>query len=286
MASDPLEKKLDRYYEDLMSKILEVIDMQRVIIGEQKDLKRDIAKMKEYVLENKETLERIDARTEAMKMGGGHSTGYKSSSDSSVSAPIPRSAPPLPTSGPTPVEVISAPKPMPSGAPSNQNLKDYLSAQLAIFDVKVLNAFIKSTKEIVKSNSRVEPTFIKPVIESKINFPIIVAGKMNLARDKGNGSMALCFDQASANAITRAVFMLPEEGRVTDSDIKDVTCEICNQICGKSKLALKNEGYSFEIDMPEIHQGSPMELYALLGYPKIVLQFEYNKNPFFIYFWG
>ena len=80
--------------------------------------------------------------------------------------------------------------------------------------------------------------------------------------------------------------MLAEDGRVTDSDIKDVTSEICNQICGKSKLALKNEGYSFEIDMPEIHQGNPMELYALLGYPKIVLQFDYVKAPFYIYFWG
>ena len=62
---------------------------------------------------------------------------------------------------------------------------------------------------------------------------------MNLSRDKGKGQMAFCMELESVSAITRAVFMSPEEAKVSDADIKDVTSEICNQICGKSKLALK-----------------------------------------------
>lgn len=285
MAADPLEKKLDRYYDDIMSKIMEVLEAHKVILGEQKEIKKDLAKLKESVLENRNTLDRIDTRTENIKaaMGSaGMGAGYKGAEGGGMQvrhqAPPP---PPPPTAAPHPVGSAAA---IPGA--STQNLKDFLSQQLAVFDVKVLNAFIKSTKEIVKSNSRIEPSFIKPMIESKVSLPIVIAGKMNLSRDKGNGAMALCLDQNSANAITRAVFMLAEDGKVSDSDIRDVTSEICNQICGKSKLALKNEGYSFEIGMPEIHQGTTMELYALLGYPKIVLQFDFGKVPFYVYFWG
>jgi CheY-specific phosphatase CheX len=285
MASEPIDKKLDRYYDDIMNKLSEILEAQRNMMVEHKELKKDVAKVKEYVLEIRDTTERIDIRTEGQKNGG---SGFKTSGGASTTSPSSSSTSmnnspsnaTAPTAGSAPATRVA-----PSAGPT-PNLKDFLSQQLAIFDVKVLNAFIKSTKEIVKSNSRIEPAFIKPVIESKITLPIVIAGKMNLARDKGNGAMALCFDQLSASAVTRAVFMLSEDSKVTDSDIKDVTSEICNQICGKSKLALKNEGYSFEIDMPEIHQGTTMELYALLGYPKIVLQFEFQKIPFYIYFWG
>jgi CheY-specific phosphatase CheX len=282
MASEPLEKKLDRYYDDIMSKLIEILETQRSIIGEQKELKKDLAKVKEYVLEGITTLDRIDVRTEAMKSAG---VGFAKSIEGGASKSSETSSKSADKSVPVGGQSSGA-KATSSSNPPAQNLKEFLSQQLAIFDVKVLNAFIKSTKEIVKSNSRVEPAFIKPIIESKINLPIVIAGKMNLSRDKGSGSMALCFDQYSATAVTRAVFMLSAEAKITDSDVRDVTSEICNQICGKSKLALKNEGYSFEIGMPEIHQGSTMELYALLGYPKIVLQFDFAKAPFYVYFWG
>ena len=287
MASDPLEKKLDRYYDDIMSKLMEIIDTQKAILGEQKELKKDVAKVKEYVLESRSTLERIDIRTEAQKSTG---MSYKAPDNSQSGQAKPQASSlmnsPAANAAPKITAANAAPQLTAANAQPTQNLKDFLSQQMAIFDVKVLNAFIKSTKEIVKSNSRIEPAFIKPIIETKINLPIIIAGKMNLSRENGSGSMALCFEQGSANAVTRAVFMLGEDAKVSDLDIKDVTSEICNQICGKSKLALKNDGYNFEIGMPEIHQGSTMELYALLGYPKIVLQFDFGKVSFYIYFWG
>ena len=74
MAVDPLEKKLDTYYEDLMSKLIELVDMQKVLLGEQKELKKDFAKMKEHVLEHKTYLDRIDTRLENMKAT---MTGFK-----------------------------------------------------------------------------------------------------------------------------------------------------------------------------------------------------------------
>ena len=43
-AQNPLEKKLDRYYEDIIDKIMELIETQKNVLGEQKELKKD----KEY----------------------------------------------------------------------------------------------------------------------------------------------------------------------------------------------------------------------------------------------
>lgn len=264
-AQNPLEKKLDRYYEDIIDKIMELIETQKNVLGEQKELKKDIAKLKEHVLETKTEFEQINAKidnlTKLVKAGGG--------SHSSVS---------YASGGGSPQTKASTGQ--------AKSLKDFLATEAAIFDVKVLNAFIKSTKEIVKTNTRTEPSFLKPVVGENLNLQIIVAGRMNLSRDKGKGQMAFCMELESASAITRAVFMSPEEAKVSDADIKDVTSEICNQICGKSKLALKNEGYSFDIGIPEIHQGQPHDLIAVLGQPKISLFFAYDKKPFYVLFWG
>ena len=38
MATDPLEKKLDRYYEDIMNKLMEISDTQKATLGEQKSV--------------------------------------------------------------------------------------------------------------------------------------------------------------------------------------------------------------------------------------------------------
>ncbi len=299
MAADPVEKKLDRYYDDLMTKLLEISEFQKTTFGEQKELKKEVAKVKEYLLDARKIIDLIDTRTEvktgnyngqtappmsatpntqASASQGAYNGQGASASQGAYNGQAPVSQRPPAQAGGAP----GVPKP---GAPT-QNLKDFLAQQVAIFDVKVLNAFIKSAKEILKSNSRTEPVFVKPIIETSIVLPIIVAGKMKLSRDKGSGSMAFCLELGSATAITRAVFMLPEEAKITAADVKDVTSEICNQICGKSKLALKSEGYNFEIELPEILQGTAAELYGILGHPKIVLHFEFNKLPFYIYFWG
>ena len=274
-AQNSLEKKLDRYYEDIIEKIMELIETQKNVLGEQKELKKDIAKLKEHVLENHSDIKQIDAKisnlTKITGSGNGGSKGgsyspntYQSNASGATTSQSAKSS---------------------SGGPP-KSLKDFLATEAAIFDVKVLNAFIKSTKEIVKTNTRTEPSFLKPVVGEDVKLQIVVAGRMQLARDGGKGTMAFCMELDSAEDITRAVFMLPEDAKVTDADIKDVTSEICNQICGKSKLALKNEGYSFDIGIPEIHQGQPKDLIAVLGFPKISLIFAYNKKQFYVLFWG
>ncbi len=275
-APNSLEKKLDRYYEDIIDKIMELIETQKNVLGEQKELRKDVAKLKEHLLEAKTGIEQIDVKISNLGRGavGGSSSGGASKIVSSSS------------SATHPPNAAHAAPPTTSQGSSPKSLKDFLAQEVAIFDVKVLNAFIKSTKEIIKTNTRTEPVFLKPIIEAGINLPIVIAGRMHLARDKGKGSMAYCMELESASAITRAVFMLPDDAKVTDADIKDVTSEICNQICGKSKLALKTDGYSFEIGLPEIHQGQPKELLGVLGAPKVALFFEYLKKPFYVLFWG
>jgi CheY-specific phosphatase CheX len=274
-APNSLEKKLDRYYEDIIDKIMELIETQKNVLGEQKELRKDVAKLKEHLLEAKTGIEQIEVKISNLGKGVGGGTLAAGNLKTTFSSPTSHLSSPAPATPPATTQ----------GGPQ-KSLKDFLAQEVAIFDVKVLNAFIKSTKEIVKTNTRTEPVFLKPIIEAGINLPIVIAGRMQLARDKGKGSMAYCMELESASAITRAVFMLPDDAKVTEADIKDVTSEICNQICGKSKLALKTDGYSFEIGLPEIHQGQPKDLLAVLGAPKVALFFEYLKKPFYVLFWG
>jgi hypothetical protein len=52
-SPNPLEKKLDRYYEDIIEKIMEIIEAQKNILGEQKEIRKDVAKLKEHLLLDK-----------------------------------------------------------------------------------------------------------------------------------------------------------------------------------------------------------------------------------------
>jgi len=259
MAQD-IEKKLDRYYDDLMGKLLELVDLNGRILTEHKELKKEISKLREVTLQTQTV---VESAAEKMKSVGRPALGTPEPGSSNHSAPT------------------ATPKP---GGATYRN--DYFSNCSSMLDVKVLNAFIKSSKDVIKSNSGREPNFQRPRIEDKMVCPIVVAGRMKLTREGGKqGAMAVGFEKASGEALTREVFRLPPDGPVSEADMKDVTSEICNQICGKSKIFLKNEGYIFEINNVEVHAGTSQDLFKILGHPRIILLFDYISNPFHLMFW-
>lgn len=299
-----LEKKLDRYYNDIIDKLMEIVETHKNVLGEQKELKKDVAKLKEHLLEAKTSIEQLE--TVVSNINRAAASVSHSNQANTVILPASQT---IVVAQPSPVvstqqkqsqtviaseeKVVKAqpakepPTPPPKADPPvKRSLKEFLAQEVSIFDVKVLNAFIKATKDVVKSNALKEPAFIKPIIDGKMQFPITVAGRMQLARDKGKGAMAFCLCQESASEMTRAVLVMPEQETLSSNDIKDVTSEICNQICGKSKVNLKNDGYSFDIGLPEIHQGKTSEIMQSLGKPNVALFFEFNKQPFYIFFWG
>jgi CheY-specific phosphatase CheX len=66
-----------------------------------------------------------------------------------------------------------------------------------------------------------------------------------------------------------------------------VTSELCNQVCGRSKILLRADGYNFDISVPEVFSSNdPRTLTHQIGYPKVALVFEYRKEHFYVLFWG
>ncbi len=288
-----IETKLDRYYDDLMEKILLLHELHARLLAENKEIKKELSKLRELGIHTQEDVDWIRTR---MMQAPGHSLQHPSVSVSAVahtSVTAPHASPLKTqenkvTNSPTkPASSAGqAPNsgPPPSGAA--QNLKEFLASEPSIFDVKVLNAFIKATREVIKTNAKQDPQFLKIRIEKGMSFPIAIAGKLHLSHNGGKGVMALAFEASCIDAIAKAVFNMPQDAQVNEADRADVTSELCNQVCGKSKVFLSKDGYTFDIGMPVVEKGDSASLNKLLTPPKIALVFQLQEMPFFALFWG
>ena len=99
--------------------------------------------------------------------------------------------------------------------------------------------------------------------------------------------MAVCFEEKCIESLAKAVLFIDDDSSVSPADCADVASEVCNQICGKSKILLQKSGFSFEIERPEVFTGTADELMNTLTSPKIALVFHYAKGlPFYVCFWG
>jgi len=287
-----IEDKLDRYYDDLMGKLMEVVECHIRLTGENKDLKKEVSKMRESILqiqadvEGLSTFIRQNKPVTEFKIQPSPEESPKSSSPvSPVPPPASPSSPSSPSSVPSPSQ--GAKEIEKAGESKQRSLSQFLEDEISIFDVKVLNAFIKATKEIFAANLGEEPQFLKPRVEKNLKVPIVVVGKMNLTRDqKGNGSMAVAFEKKSIEIIAAKILMMPLDSKPLTRDCLDVTSEMCNQVCGKSKILLKTDGYNFDIALPEVSAGTTEQMYQKLGIPKIALHFKYKNESFYILFWG
>ena len=301
------EEKLDKFYDQFMREVErlfgrhdELRKLVREMNEEARNTRKEMHRMKETTKIIEENIKDIKDNLSGaglQKTPQGFSVG--ASQQSSATAPAQKeqmtivkgsktSSQPMPASAPADASGQEV-KPEEAGkAKKPKSLSEFLSDEVSIFEVSVLNAFVKATREVLKSNSRVEPKFLRPRVEKNIRLPVSLACKMPLEREgTGKGIMAILFEASSMQHIARNVLFIPEGENVRPADEEDVASEICNQICGKSKVLLKDKGFSFEIGRPVAVTGGPTEIMLRLTYPKLTMEFEYTESTrFYLCFWG
>lgn len=147
-------------------------------------------------------------------------------------------------------------------------------------NVEIINPFVKSAIDVIKTMAFTESKPGKPYIKKDNSSVGDVSGLIGLTGEKNSGSFAISF---SEGCIREIVFnMLGEKFEEINKDILDAVGEITNMISGGARKMLKEKGYNFKMAIPSIISGKSHIISNITDIPVIVLPFDTEKGPFVI----
>ena len=169
---------------------------------------------------------------------------------------------------------------------NSQKIKDFLKNSETIYNAQILNCFINGVVSVLQMKTGVKPSFKKPHIIIKNYVPQYISGRMSLTRTTGNGYISLSFPKETISEITRQILRNVENiDEKIEKLSKDMAKELCNQICGNAKLGMEQEGFQFQLEIPEIIDFVDWKN-SEYKHPKIILEFAYcKKYSFQLEFW-
>jgi chemotaxis protein CheX len=146
-------------------------------------------------------------------------------------------------------------------------------------DVKFLNPFITGAMETLKIQCSTEVRAGKPSIKKDDDqFVVDIAGVLGIVSPVFNGSIALCFPQATFLAVMGR--MMGETFTEITRDLEDGAGEMLNIIFGHAKRELNELGYGIEKAIPTVVRGQDLKLKHLSAGPTMMLPFETDVGNF------
>jgi chemotaxis protein CheX len=147
-------------------------------------------------------------------------------------------------------------------------------------DVTLVNPFIESTVNVLKTMAQTEPVPGKPFIKSEAKTWGVITGIIGMAGDTVAGNLVLSFDEPCILSIVSK--MLMEEMSELTPDVVDAVGEITNMISGGTKSALSEKGFKFEMASPIMITGQNVELKQLAKTPILVIPFQTPNGKFVV----
>lgn len=147
-------------------------------------------------------------------------------------------------------------------------------------DAKLVNPFISSALNVLKTMAQTEATAGKPTIKENNLTWGAVTGIIGMAGESVNGNLIVSFDEPSILSIVSK--MLMEEYKEINSEVVDAVGEITNMISGGTKKELSEQGYSFNMATPMIVTGKNFEITQLSKAPVISIPFKTAVGEFVI----
>lgn len=172
--------------------------------------------------------------------------------------------------------------------PCLNTFKDVIRSKLGKYgkkktkvDVNFLNPFIEGAIHTLNVQCSMDvvsgPVFLKGN-GPKLNVGI--AGVLSLVSRDFNGSIAICFPDATFLAVMGN--MLGETYETIDKDLEDGAGELLNIIFGHAKAILNNKGYAIKKAIPTIIRGKDLEVKSTTASTTLVLPFESVEGAFHI----
>ncbi len=147
-------------------------------------------------------------------------------------------------------------------------------------DARIINPFISSTLNVLKTMAMVNPVAGKPYVKASSVSTGVVTGIIGLASEKLKGTMVVSFDKSSIVTIVNN--MLGEAHTEVNDDIVDAVGELTNMICGGVKKSLGDLGMNFSMATPVMLLGKGVEIKQLTKSPVVAIPFEMPEGKFVI----
>lgn len=147
-------------------------------------------------------------------------------------------------------------------------------------DVELINAFVSSTVNVVRTMAQTELKVGKIGPKSGRTTAGVITGVIGMASDQISGNLILSFDEPSILGIVSR--MLMEQYSEISDQVVDAVGEITNMICGGAKSELNQKGYVFNMATPMMIRGLNVEISQLTEGPVMSIPFQTQDGWFVV----
>jgi len=147
-------------------------------------------------------------------------------------------------------------------------------------EAKFINPFLSSIVNVLSTMAQLQPKPGKPSLKTKNVAPGVVTGVIAMNGKQVKGSLAISFTAPAIFDIGKR--MLGDDLTAVDDTVKDLTGELTNMVLGGAKSIFTEEGYDFDLTLPEILTGENHIIDHKVEGPKIIMPFNIESGTFYI----
>lgn len=147
-------------------------------------------------------------------------------------------------------------------------------------DARFINPVLLSILNVLNTMANIQPRQGKLSLKTDNNALGAVTGIIDMNGKQATGSIAISFSEPAALDIGKR--MLHTEFEKVDDQIEDLVGEIANMMAGGAKANLENDGFDFELSLPNVKSGDGHLVEHSVNGPTIMLPFTTDSGDFFI----
>ncbi len=150
----------------------------------------------------------------------------------------------------------------------------------AQFDIKIVNAFIESTIQVLETMAQTPAVKDSLYIRTPDGPSGDISAILSLHSTKHKGSLAISFGQECFLGVVNR--MLGESHQNINAENSDAAAELCNQIFGIAKKQLNAAGDDLQPAIPSVITGANHKIQHKTSGPCVVVKFRTDVGTFTI----
>jgi len=147
-------------------------------------------------------------------------------------------------------------------------------------DIRFINPLLSSIVNVLSTMAALEAKPGKPVIKQGVAAPGVVTGMIELKGAQATGSIAISLTRPVILDIARR--MLRQEFDEVDDMVVDLAGELANMMAGGGKAQLSEQGYEFDLTLPNVIAGTGHDINHTVNGPVVTIPFQAGTGEFFV----
>jgi chemotaxis protein CheX len=147
-------------------------------------------------------------------------------------------------------------------------------------DVKYINPLLSAIVRVLDSAADVACRPGKPTVKRQTTALGDISGVLRMTNADTCGSVAISFSKSLILEIFHR--MLMQKRQEIDVMVRDLTGELANMVTGAAKKMLEDDGYGFEMSLPQVIGGKDHEINHRVKGPTVLLPFNTEYGDLYV----